>query len=241
MAILTESEFTEKAEELFNELEGRVKNLEIVDPFVKQIRELISEAKELFGTQEVKESLEKYLEARASLDKAETSIWAEPLAKRLFLLEIFYLFVLLLVGYLTYRWPDLGLWRGLVTLDTQCTWFGALGGVAIGLYGIYSHLTSRDFDPKFRLWYISKPFIGGIFGWFAYLVYYIGLVSVQGIRADVHTPEVAFIIAFLAGFNERFTVRIIDRLLMILTTWEEKKGEAPGKKEEKKTGKRPGK
>jgi hypothetical protein len=31
---------------------------------------------------------------------------------------------------------------------------------------------------------------GAIFGWFVYLVYYVGLVSVQGVTVDVKTPAV---------------------------------------------------
>ena len=54
--------------------------------------------------------------------------------------------------------------------DTQTAWFGALGGVSIGIYGIYDHIRKRDFDPKYIMWYLCKPVIGAIFGWFAYLV-----------------------------------------------------------------------
>ena len=239
---LTESAFEKSAAELFSELEERVKKLEVLDPVTKQIRNLILESKDLLDAQKIKESLEKYQEARISLEGAEISSRANPLAKRLFVLEIVYLLTLLAIAYATYKWPCLGLWKGLVSLDTKCIWFGALGGVTIGLYGVYSHVSTRDFDPKYRLWYVAKPFIGGIFGWFAYLVYYIGLVSIQGFNSvNVKTPEAVFIIAFLAGFNERFAVKLVDRLLMILTTWQETTEGTAGKKQEGKVGKAAGK
>jgi hypothetical protein len=65
--------------------------------------------------------------------------------------------------------------------------------------------------------------MGAIFGWFVFLVYFVGLVSVQGqTKLDVKTPEVPYAIAFLAGFSERFTIKIIDRMMQVITTWEEK-------------------
>ena len=79
------------------------------------------------------------------------------------------------------------------------------------------------------LWYICKPLVGGIFGWFAFLIYYVGIISVQGIdmtRPDFK-PELPFIIAFLAGFSERFTIKLIDRLMSVLLTIPEE-GEKKG-------------
>jgi hypothetical protein len=136
---------------------------------------------------------------------------------------------LLLLGYLTYRWPGFVLWRDLVLrgdpagMHLQTAWFGALGGVTVAIYGIYEHIHLRDFDPKFELWYICKPLVGAIFGWFVYLIYFLGLVSVQDLKnTDIKTPELAYVIAFLAGFSERFTLKMVDKLMAVLTTWQEK-------------------
>jgi hypothetical protein len=85
----------------------------------------------------------------------------------------------------------------------------------------------RDFDAKYQLWYLCKPVIGAIFGWFVYLVYYVGLVSVQGVSVDVKTPAVPYAIAFLAGFSERFTVQIIDKLMEVLATSKESSSTGP--------------
>jgi len=114
-----------------------------------------------------------------------------------------YLVILLLLGYVTNKWPTFTLWRELMTgpiiMHLQTVWFGALGGITIAIYGIYEHINKRDFDPTYELWYICKPVIGGIFGWFVYLIYYLGLVSVQGYKGDIQTPELPYLIAFLAG------------------------------------------
>ena len=173
----------------------------------------------------VLEAEELFISTKAKLDRAVVSVQAEPLAMRLLALELVYLLLVLSIGYVTRRWPDHPVWAGFVGLHFAAAWFGGLGGVAVALYGIYSHVQARDFDPKYRLWYVCKPIMGSVFGWFVFLVYYVGLVSVQGASIDVRTPEVPYAIAFLAGFSERFTIRIIDRVMEIVTTWEEKRRE----------------
>ena len=108
------------------------------------------------------------------------------------------------------------MWDGLIKQDTETAWFGALGGVTIAIYGIYDHIRRRDFDPKFYLWYLCKPVIGGIFGWFAYLVFYLGLISATGVTTPAPKPQLPFAIAFLAGFSERFTIQLIDKVMGVL-------------------------
>jgi hypothetical protein len=173
------------------------------------------------------EAKKRFVETEVKVIKAEASQKAEPLAWRLFGIELAYLAGVLLIGYLVHKIPDFWLWAGLVTLGAKTAWFGALGGIAVALYGIYSHVQVRDFDAKSHLWYLCKPVIGGIFGWFVYLVYYVGLVSVQGVTVDVKTPAVPYAIAFLAGFSERFTVQIIDKLMEVLATSKETSATGP--------------
>ncbi len=177
-------------------------------------------------------------EAQVKLEIAELSKENEPLAWKLLWLELGYLAVLLLLGYLVYRYPDFVLWKNFAkSLNIQTAWFGALGGVTIGLFGVYSHVQARDFDPKYLLWYISKPVMGAIFGWFVFLAYYLTLLSVQGPQeGGIKSPTLPFAIAFLAGFSERFTIRIIDRLMTVLTTWQEKTTPGPGEKEQRPQG-----
>ena len=183
----------------------------------------IAEAESLLQVGKVAEAEGIYIKTKAIVERAEASIKAEPMAWRLFWVELAYLLLILLAGYLTHKWPDYWLWTGLVTLHSGAAWFGALGGIAVGFYGLYSHVQARDFDAKYQLWYICKPIMGAIFGWFVFLVYFVGLISVQGFDAHIKTPLVPYAIAFLAGFSERFTIKIIDRLMQVLMTWEGEK------------------
>lgn len=221
MADPKDSTFEHEAPELFSKLEAMMKALKDAEYAAAVIDKGITEAKRLLAGGRAAEAEQKYTETRILLERAEASIQAEPLAWRLLWIELAYLVSLLSIGYLIHRWPDYSLWAGLVTLHVRTAWFGALGGVTVGLYGLYSHVQARDFDPKYELWYICKPVMGAIFGWFVFLVYFVGLAAVQG-TADPKNTAVLYVIAFLAGFSERFTIRIIDRMMQVLTTWEDK-------------------
>jgi hypothetical protein len=219
---VTEDKFKKKGLELFNKLEQNAKVLEVDRAAYDESVTLIDNGRMLFTQGNSSESFDKYMEARNIIAGA-ISARSEPLAWRLFWIELAYLFVLLLMGYLTYRWPCYGLWKGIVNQSVQTAWFGALGGVTIAIYGIYSHVQQKDFDPKYELWYLCKPIIGAIFGWFVHLIFFLGLACVQDMAQDkLARPELAFLIAFLAGFSERFTIRMIDKLMRVLITWDGK-------------------
>lgn len=215
-----------------DQLDARVKALTSKGVSCADTEKDIGDARSSLASGKLDDAQAIYTKASAEVDKAEASFRAEPLAWQLFWAELLYLIVILLLGYLTKRYPDYWLWAGLIGLNAKAAWFGALGGVSIGLYGIYSHIAAKDFDPSFKLWYICKPIVGAIFGWFIVLVYYVGLVSVQGSSADVKSPQVPYAIAFLAGFSERFTIKIIDRLMTVLTTGDDNPN---GKNKDKQT------
>lgn len=220
------STFENDAPNLFSQLELRMKALEQKDPYgASRIQESLAEAKELLAAGKPSDAEQKYLATVVQVQQAEASLAAEPLAYKLLVLEVVYLLLLLGAGYVTHEWPSYWLWAKFLSLHSGTAWFGALGGVAVGLYGLYSHIQIRDFDPKYMLWYICKPIVGGIFGWFIFLIYYVGLLAVQTGRTEQSgspNPWLFYIIAFLAGFSERFTIKIIDRIMQVLTTWDEK-------------------
>lgn len=217
---LTEEEFKKKGLELFSKLEQDSKNLEDVHAAFEQSLKLIGEGKQLFNQGNSADSLIKYNEASGVI-KGAISRRSEPMARNLLLVELAYLVFILLLGYFTLKWPDFALWKGIISQPLQTAWFGALGGITIAIYGIYSHIQRGDFDPNYKLWYLCKPIMGAIFGWFVYLIFFLGMVSIQGVNQDkLQRPELAFLIAFLAGFSERFTIQMIDKLMSVLTTWE---------------------
>jgi hypothetical protein len=220
MPVQHESTFEKGAPELFEKLETEMKALKDAEYSAAVIDKGITEAKSLLESGKTAEAEQKYTETKILLEEAEASNQAEPLIWMLFRVELLYLFLLLLVGYLTYQWPTYWLWSKFRTVHAGVAWFGALGGVTVGLFGLYRHLQARDFDPKFRLWYTCKPIMGAVFGWFVFMVFYVGLIAVQG-QTDRANPLLFYVIAFLAGFSERFTVKIVDHIMQVLMSWEE--------------------
>ncbi|MGB9467496.1 MAG: hypothetical protein WBR10_20475 [Candidatus Acidiferrum sp.] len=227
MADQQASTFEKDAPDLFNKLEKAMKALNDNEYVAAVLEKGLSEARALLQARKIDEAEQKYTETKTLMERAEASIQAEPLAWNLFWLDLAYLVALLIIGYVTYEWRTYWLWEKFITLHAATAWFGALGGVTIGLFGLYTHIQARDFDPKFKLWYISKPIMGGIFGWFVFLVFYVGLVAVQQ-NMDHTNPLLLYVIAFLAGFSERFTIKIVDRIMQVLTTWEENPTSTPG-------------
>ena len=200
---------------------------------IEEILELVNESEKLNKEDKYPEAFKKYDKA---LRKMEILYQTERLANILLWVEVIYLAFLVFLAYFTWEWTHIRIWLGLRNeLAVQTAWCGALGGVTIAIFGIYEHMRKRDFDVSYKLWYICKPIIGGIFGWIAYLIYFAGIVSVQGYgkdgtNLDIKTPEVIYLISFLAGFSERFFLRLIDKLMSVLTSYENKPENGASKK-----------
>jgi hypothetical protein len=92
-------------------------------------------------------------------------------------------------------------------------WFGALGAVLIGLYGIFDH-SHRDWQRGLNTWHVARPFTGAALGTVGYILF----ASV--IRATGITPQPAegvgklvyFGVAFVVGFREETFRQLIKRV-----------------------------
>lgn len=209
-------DFEEKALKLFKVLTAKLTFLQDSGGPINEIRKLFDEAKEDFFKGDYRKSSDKYEEANGRLIQL-----VKPLAKSLLIVELIYLAVWLVVAYSTYRFPHWWIWDGIINDGTTAAWYGVLGGITIAIFGIYNHIRLGDFDPRFKLWYICKPIIGGIFGWFVYGLYVIGFVTVQQSDVEIKNPIFIYVIAFLAGFSERFILRMIDKLMAVITSYDE--------------------
>jgi hypothetical protein len=91
---------------------------------------------------------------------------------------------------------------------------GGLGSLAFSMFGYVDHLGKDDFDLNFKLWYYVRPFIGIIYGTFAFLFVAGGLMTLSGVSTDASlflTKTVMFYcaLAFLAGYAEQsFSVQL---------------------------------
>lgn len=93
---------------------------------------------------------------------------------------------------------------------------GGLGGLSYSIYGYTRHLLANDFDPNAFWWYILRPFIGILYGSFAFFFVAGGLMTLSGTGQPTSdgfftTKSVMFYcaIAFLTGYSESsFTAQL---------------------------------
>lgn len=218
--------------EKLDAIEKRIRDLSEERGCYADIEGQIATARSLLAQGKIAEAEATHEKAAVAAWRAKSSADAEPVAWQLLAVEVGYLVLILGLGYLVKRYPGYLLWAELVGNGAKAAWFGSLGGVTIGIYGLYTHISAKDFDRSFRLWYICKPVMGAIFGWFVYLVYYVGVISAQASsgNGEIKNPQLAFLIAFLAGFSERFTIKTIDRFMTVLTVGEDPKKTAAANK-----------
>jgi hypothetical protein len=96
----------------------------------------------------------------------------------------------------------LGYWRYLL--------LGALGGVTTVLFGLIKHTVDLDFDTRYFSWYLFKPVLGALMGLVAVLLILAGLVAIEG-STSTSSRALLCVVAFVAGFSERFSLRLLDK------------------------------
>jgi hypothetical protein len=96
---------------------------------------------------------------------------------------------------------------------------GALGGITMAIWGLSIHTVNLDFDRSFSVWYWLKPLLGGIMGLIVVITVQAGMLAVAGSAALPSTMSgkwTLYVLAFLAGFSERFFIGITDRVMSAL-------------------------
>ncbi len=92
-------------------------------------------------------------------------------------------------------------------------WFGALGAVLTGLYGIFDH-GHRDWQRRFNAWYVARPLTGAALGTVAYIVF-VGTIRATGLQPAAQDPVgklIYFAVAFVVGFREETFRQLIARV-----------------------------
>jgi hypothetical protein len=129
-------------------------------------------------------------------------------------------------------------WLGVDRLDARLggiiplaiPWFGALGAVAISLYGIFDH-GGASWDNSYNYWHVLRPFMGAILGTLAYLIF-IGFINATTtgttttggttITTTNPIPTTAvktipyLVIAFVVGFRESTFRHLIARVVDVI-------------------------
>jgi amino acid transporter len=128
----------------------------------------------------------------------------------LFWLQVAYLVALFALAIAYVESADLRrhLPTALGPLPVTAPWFGAIGAVLISLTGIFLH--SRNWDPSYELWHITRPLVGAIIGPIGCLIL---VVIVSAANKTGQTPNRAFydVVAFLVGYREETFRALIKR------------------------------
>jgi hypothetical protein len=101
--------------------------------------------------------------------------------------------------------------------------WGGIGGVVAVLYSLFKHVGRRDFDPKFNISYIGKPFLGLILGATVFMIFNLliralgilpaGLEGIEEATAPAVAPGVIYLMAWVCGFKENRIFDLLDRVM----------------------------
>jgi hypothetical protein len=131
---------------------------------------------------------------------------------RIFWLELFYLVVLAIIFfvYKTSSGFAADFPAKLGPLPIATIWFGALGGVIIGLQGVFVH--NRDWDDSYTYWHYARPLVGAVSGGVGCLILYVLITigSSKSAGTDATTFEA---VAFALGMADDAFRRLIHKLV----------------------------
>ncbi|HEX9830386.1 MAG TPA: hypothetical protein VGA94_01760 [Thermodesulfobacteriota bacterium] len=88
--------------------------------------------------------------------------------------------------------------------------WGVVGGILRGLWNLWNNVNRGSYRHVWRIWFISAPFIGGIFGGIIYLTVTAGLIVVSEQNSLNVNPFVVMIFSAIAGFNWEWAVKKLD-------------------------------
>lgn len=141
-----------------------------------------------------------------------------------FFLGLSTLYLGILVALLIGRWRNWQLIRDLPDpiagiIPLAVPWFGALGAVAISLYGVFDHTARNDWKKEWNYWHVGRPMMGALFGTIAFLIF-VGVINATGSNPtfDGSARDLIpyFVLAFLVGYREATFRDLIKRATDLL-------------------------
>jgi len=185
--------------------------------FSEQFLALLAKAQEAANAQKWDLAHDEIWEATFLINRAVETTNSAKLALLLALSPLLSCTILLVFEVITSllsQWlPSTNL---LVSYYHPYLWTGAIGGTTTVFWGLIKHRIDLDFDKIYTTWYILKPILGAITGVVSVLIVKAGMWSMQGPEALVKNELPLYVIAFLAGFSERFFIQLIDRVITAL-------------------------
>jgi hypothetical protein len=121
------------------------------------------------------------------------------------------------------RWSGFKDWlpEDLHGLALYAVWFGALGGVAASLKGIYDH--ANDWDKSNALWHYGRPFSAAVVGGVTYVLL---LVASAQNQTALATPAILAVAFALGTQDKRFFSLLYEMTRLVVGSPDDKKEEA---------------
>jgi len=92
-------------------------------------------------------------------------------------------------------------------------YFGALGAVTAGIFGIYFH--NVGYQPSYTYWYVFRPMTGIVLGLVAYMIFVVVIQS-TGTEPRRGGALIYYLVAFLVGYREHVFQDLIQRAVDFL-------------------------
>jgi len=181
--------------------------------FIRTVLDHTTRARRLLTGASATEAIAEMNRAVALINRAIISEETRDVRWRIFFVSLVWFAALLGMeyGFRSMADSDISLGKFLPDLY-QYLWLGMLGGVTASFWGMVRHARSLAFDPSYSTWYMFKPAMGAITGGVTVLIIQMVLLAISPEAEIVHN-HFLLIVAFLAGFAERFSIRMIDRVM----------------------------
>ncbi|MCB2205819.1 hypothetical protein KQI65_13830 [bacterium] len=184
--------------------------------FTRGVLDHTTRARRLLTGASANEAITEMNRAVSMINRAIISDESRDTRWRIFFVNIVWFAALLGLEYTFRSMADSDISLGKFLPDLyQYLWLGMLGGVTASWWGIVRHTRSLAFDPSYGTWYMLKPAMGAIMGGLAVLIIQTALLAISR-DAVIDQNHLLLIIAFLAGFSERFSIGIIDKVMSSL-------------------------
>jgi hypothetical protein len=96
------------------------------------------------------------------------------------------------------------------------TW-GVIGGILRGIWYLKENVDDRGLRNSWIVWFLSCPFLGGLFGAVIYFIIVAGLVSITLDDVDFNNSLVIIAISVVAGFSWPAAIDMIKRVVNSFT------------------------
>ena len=195
------------------------------DNLFKLILDNLKEARESIDTQSIEhnKTSPNFVQCSDALSKAANyysqAVDSAPLSWRF--LNIYaghlwiYLITFLFITFAFYYFDIdrfLSLKVGVSPLSVDAATWGVIGGILRGIWWLWRNVSDRKYRKTWMVWFISTPFLGGIFGAISYFLIFAGLLAVSQNSNEVLNPMIVIVVSALAGFNWEWIVEQFNRV-----------------------------